>query len=114
MGNANQYHGDFSLVAAEFSLGLLTPEERAGAEDEYARNATFRALVAEWDDYFAPLSASYGLTEAPDVWPDLQKEMFAKQERLETIVANITTMVPVLVGFKLSLLFMLLAVLLRR
>lgn len=113
MGNANGYHDDFDLVAAEFSLGLLTPEERAGAEEEYSRNATFRALVAEWDNYFAPLTASYGLTEAPNVWPDLQKELFAKPQPVSTLVARITTMVPVLVGFKLSLLIMVLAFLLR-
>lgn len=114
MASSNSYYDDHELVAAEFALGLLSPSERAIAEEEYEANATFRALVEDWEHFFSPLAESYGLMSAPDVWPNLRKELFEDRSlRFEAIVQH-AAFVPVLLCAKFSVLFMLLSIFLRR
>ena len=114
MSKQNAYYEDFDLIAAEFTLGLLSPEERAGAEEEYLSNATFRSLVEDWDTLFFPFSQSYGEAESPDIWPILKDELFPhRSTRLRDIIEH-AAFVPVMVGAKLSLIFMLVTLIMRR
>lgn len=114
MTRTNSYYEDNELIAAEFALGLLLPEERAGAEQEYETNATFRALVDDWEEFFSPLAQSYGLHRAPEIWPTLKKELFyIRDNPLQAIVQH-AAFLPILIGAKFSILFMLLSILIRR
>ena len=115
MRDCNQTYDELDLLAAEFSLGLLSPEERAFVEDHFLTNATFRALVADWDMFLAPLAESYGTEKAPDVWQTLQKEFCGrKPNEVLSELMQYTAFIPILIGAKLSLIFMIMAIILRR
>ena len=45
------------LLAAELALGVLAGAERATAQQRAAREPAFSAMVAAWEERFAPWAA---------------------------------------------------------
>jgi len=72
-------HSDFSgdeLLAAEYALGVLAGPDRAAAERRMARDRAFAAMVAAWEQRFAPWVAE--MTEVappPDLWDRITAEL---------------------------------------
>lgn len=57
------------LLAAELALGVLAGAERASALSRAARETSFAAMVAAWEERFAPWAAEIGeVTAPPQVW----------------------------------------------
>lgn len=69
------------LRAGEFVCGLVPAGERDALEAEVARDATFRAMVAEWERQMARLNLHYVAERAPDVWPFIDRSLFAARRR---------------------------------
>ena len=65
-GNQEAFSAD-ELSAAEYALGVLAGAERAAAAQRVARDRAFAALVAAWEERFAPWAA-----EIPEVAPPAQ------------------------------------------
>ena len=66
IGNHEAFSAD-DLSAAEYALGVLAGAERAAAAQRVAGDRAFAALVAAWEERFAPWAA-----EIPDVAPPPQ------------------------------------------
>jgi anti-sigma-K factor RskA len=66
IGNHEAFSAD-ELSAAEYALGVLAGAERDAAAQRVARDRAFAALVAAWEERFAPWAA-----EIPDVAPPPQ------------------------------------------
>jgi anti-sigma-K factor RskA len=57
------------LLAAELALGVLADAERAAAEQRAARDPSFAAMVAAWQERFAPWATEIAEVAAPpQVW----------------------------------------------
>jgi len=57
------------LLAAELALGVLAGAERAAAEQRAAREPSFAAMIAAWQERFAPWAAEIADVSArPQVW----------------------------------------------
>ncbi|HEY5279805.1 MAG TPA: anti-sigma factor [Pseudolabrys sp.] len=57
------------LFAAEVALGVLAGPERSAAERRMAREPTFAALVAAWEERLSPWAAEIGeVAPPPQVW----------------------------------------------
>lgn len=57
--------GDDELLAAEFVLGVLSTEERAGAARRIEADIGFGRLVDRWEVHFSPLASAYASVEPP-------------------------------------------------
>ncbi len=116
VNNLYEDYQDLDLVAAEYAIGLLSPEERLAAEHELNNNATFRVLVELWEERLQPLSNSYGATKAPNVWPQLQKELFPHSQLFDLSIKMFehALFVPAVVCLKFSLILMILSLAIRR
>lgn len=61
--------GDDDLIAAEYTLGLLSDTERRAAERRLAREPAFASLVSAWEERLTPLIAEIDeVSPPPDVW----------------------------------------------
>jgi anti-sigma-K factor RskA len=70
-------HEEMSLLAAEYVVGLLDADERASASRLIDANGTMRGLVDDWAVRLSPLNAGYVAVPMPDIWRDLDRELFA-------------------------------------
>ena len=72
-------HEERDLLAAEYALGLLPPEEMLAARGMVARDADFAALVEAWERRFAPLYDGFGEVE-PDAaaWARIERALDAE------------------------------------
>jgi anti-sigma-K factor RskA len=65
-------HNDFSgdeLLAAEYALGVLVGPDRAAAERRMARDRSFAAMVAAWEQRLAPWASEIAdVAPPPDMW----------------------------------------------
>ena len=58
-----------NLLAAELALGVLAGAERAAATSRAARDPAFSAMVAAWEERFAPWAAEIAEVPAPpELW----------------------------------------------
>lgn len=64
------------LLAAEYVLGLLEPEEWQRAKQRASVDGAFAARVQEWEARLAPLNDSYREAPAPDLLPRIEAELF--------------------------------------
>ena len=62
---ANAGSGGDAVLAGEYALHLLSPEDRRDAEDRLAVDGGFRALVAEWSESFARLTDTIDPVDPP-------------------------------------------------
>jgi anti-sigma-K factor RskA len=75
-------HNDFSgdeLLAAEYALGVLVGPDRAAAERRMARDRSFAAMVAAWEQRLAPWAAEIpDVTPPPDLWARIAADLPAQ------------------------------------
>jgi anti-sigma-K factor RskA len=73
------HHEAFSadeLSAAEYALGVLAGAERAAAAQRVARDRAFAALVAAWEQRFAPWAAEIPeVAPPPQVWERIAAQL---------------------------------------
>ena len=68
IGNHDSFSAD-ELQAAEYALGVLASTDREAAALRVAREPTFAALVAAWEERLAPWAAEIPeLAPPPQVW----------------------------------------------
>jgi anti-sigma-K factor RskA len=72
---------EMDLLAAEHVLGLLDAEARRAAAALVEGNGTMRLLAEEWEDRLADLNAEFVSVDAPDVWPALDRQLFAARRK---------------------------------
>lgn len=71
-------HDEDGLLAAEFVLGVLPPDERAAVAGRLAVDAELRAEVRFWQARLASLDTQFAEAPAPaGVWPRLERRLFA-------------------------------------
>ena len=80
------------MVAAEFVLGSLAPEERAAAKVRLAEEPQFAAAVAEWERRLAPLiHREPGLEPPPgalsNILQSIRQQKPASNGELQTVIA---------------------------
>lgn len=73
-------------LAAEYALGLSGAEDRDSAALRMGREATFRHLVGMWEMRLADLNTGFGVLPAPDVWPALDRQLFAPARRARRVI----------------------------
>lgn len=66
---------DDDLLAAEYVLGTLPPEDRARAEARL-RDPGFSRAVAAWEERLSGLNADYAEAPAPDLLPRIEARLF--------------------------------------
>jgi anti-sigma-K factor RskA len=75
-------HNDFSgdeLLAAEYALGVLVGPDRAAAERRMARDRSFAAMVAAWEQRLAPWAAEIAdVAPPPDLWARIAADLPAQ------------------------------------
>jgi anti-sigma-K factor RskA len=75
-------HSAFSgdeLLAAEYALGVLAGAERASAERRIARDHSFAAMVAAWEQRLAPWAGEIAeVAPPPDMWDRIAAELPAQ------------------------------------
>ena len=75
--NGPERGGD-DIVAAEYVLGVLSPEERRQAAARIESEPAFARLVDEWEVRFSPLASAYAEVEPPaSVKQALDERLFA-------------------------------------
>ena len=62
--------------AAEYVLGVLDLSERAAAEARMKSDASFAALVNDWQNRFSGLNDDYAETPAPNLLPQIEARLF--------------------------------------
>jgi anti-sigma-K factor RskA len=63
-------------LAAEYVLGVLSPEERAAFERRLKAEAALAARVAVWEDRFAGMNEGFAPARAPDLLPAIEARLF--------------------------------------
>jgi anti-sigma-K factor RskA len=78
-------HESFSvdeLSAAEYALGVLSGAERAAAAQRVTRDRAFAALVAAWEERFAPWAAEIPeVAPPPQVWERIAAQLPSAQRQ---------------------------------
>ena len=73
---------DDRILAGEYALGLLSPEEAAAFESRMARDPDLRAAYARWAEDFAALAHDIAPQVPPaHVWTRLEAEIFPARRR---------------------------------
>lgn len=71
---------DLDLLAGEYVLGTLPPEERQAVERRLLDSPELARRVAAWERHLAPLSQDLPpLTPSPRVWQQLRRSVAAQQ-----------------------------------
>ncbi len=100
---------ELDALAAEYVLGVLDTDIRREAAALIDRDGTMRVLVADWQQRFSPLDAGYDPVPAPDLWPALDRQLFAPGRRRNRVfwlvVAGLAVALVVKVAFWIRLLF---------
>lgn len=73
---------DDDLMAAEYVLGTLSLEERAGAETRLRRDPDFARAVRDWEGRLSDLNAAYAEVPAPDLMPKIEAQLFPRPSPL--------------------------------
>jgi anti-sigma-K factor RskA len=69
---------DLDLLAGEYVLGALSPDERAAVERRLLDNPALAARVAEWQERLAPLAEDLApVAPAPRVWQQIRRSLTA-------------------------------------
>lgn len=69
---------DLDLLAGEYVLGTLTPDERAAVERRLLDNADLEARVAAWQERLAPLAEDLvPVPPRPQVWQQIRRSLTA-------------------------------------
>ena len=69
---------DLDLLAAEYVLGALAPDERAAAERRLLDNPDLAARVAAWQMRLAPLAGDLApVAPRPQVWQQIRRSLTA-------------------------------------
>ncbi|MBL4917319.1 anti-sigma factor [Szabonella alba] len=68
------------LLAAEYVLGVLSIDERIGAENRARRDAGFADAMAAWELRLAGLNENFHEIKAPNLLPRLEERLFGKPE----------------------------------
>jgi anti-sigma-K factor RskA len=63
------------ILAAEYALGLLSPEEAAAAEARLKIDAPLSLRVAWWRDQLSPMVAEAEVEPAPGVWHAIETRL---------------------------------------
>lgn len=66
---------DDDILAAEYALGLLSPDEAAAVEARLKVDAPLSLRVAWWRDQLSPLAEEAGSEPSPDVWRGIQTRL---------------------------------------
>ena len=75
IGDHEAFSAD-ELSAAEYALGVLAGAERAAAAQRVARDRAFAALVAAWEQRFAPWAAEIPeVAPPPQVWERIAAQL---------------------------------------
>jgi anti-sigma-K factor RskA len=75
IGDHEAFSAD-ELSAAEYALGVLAGAERATAAQRVARDRAFAALVAAWEQRFAPWAAEIReVAPPPQVWERIAAQL---------------------------------------
>src|SRR6516162_3747973 len=75
IGDHEAFSAD-ELSAAEYALGVLAGAERAAAAQRIARDRAFAALVAAWEERFAPWTAEIPeVAPPPQVWERIAAQL---------------------------------------
>jgi anti-sigma-K factor RskA len=69
---------DPDLLAAEFVLGVLSPQDRAAAEVRIKQDRSFAAAVSAWEARLSGLNDSFPEVPAPDLMPRIEDRLFGK------------------------------------
>ncbi len=69
---------EMDMLAAEYVLGVQDAEERAQTRSLIDGNGTMRLLIQDWEARLDPLNRGYVPLPAPDVWPALDAQLFAR------------------------------------
>jgi anti-sigma-K factor RskA len=72
---------DIDILAAEYVLGALGPEDRARAEVQLRREPAFSAAVAAWELRLSGLNDGFAEVPAPDLMPGIEARLFGKPAR---------------------------------
>lgn len=65
------------ILAAEYALGLLSPEEAAAVEARFAADAPLSLRVAWWRDQLSPLAVEASAEPGAHVWPAIAARLGA-------------------------------------
>jgi anti-sigma-K factor RskA len=96
-------HDEVNLLAAEYVVGLLEADEWARASRLLDTNGTMRELVDEWVERLSPLNVGYAAVPVPDIWRDLDRDLFGRSRwRRRLFWLAVTGLAVVLIG-KLAL-----------
>jgi anti-sigma-K factor RskA len=75
IGDHEAFSAD-ELSAAEYALGVLAGAERAAAAQRVARDRAFAALVAAWEERFAPWAAEIReVAPPPQAWERIAAQL---------------------------------------
>jgi anti-sigma-K factor RskA len=81
IGNHEAFSAD-ELSAAEYALGVLAGAERDAAAQRVARDRAFAALVAAWEERFAPWAAEIPeVAPPPQVWERIAAQLPAAERQ---------------------------------
>ena len=81
IGDHEAFSAD-ELSAAEYALGVLAGAERAAAAQRVARDRAFAALVAAWEERFAPWAAEIReIAPPPQVWERIAAQLPGAQRQ---------------------------------
>jgi anti-sigma-K factor RskA len=81
IGDHEAFSAD-ELSAAEYALGVLAGAERAAAAQRVARDRAFAALVAAWEERFAPWAAEIPeVAPPPQVWERIAAQLSRAQRQ---------------------------------
>jgi anti-sigma-K factor RskA len=81
IGNHEALSAD-ELTAAEYALGVLAGAERDAAAQRVARDRAFAALVAAWEERFAPWAAEIPeVAPPPQVWERIAAQLSGAQRQ---------------------------------
>jgi anti-sigma-K factor RskA len=69
---------DADLLAAEYVLGVLSPQDHAAAEVRIKQDRGFAAAVSAWESRLSGLNDSFSEVLAPDLMPVIEERLFGK------------------------------------
>ena len=73
---------DLDVLAGEYVLGTLPPDERAAVDRRLLDNPELAARVAQWEARLAPLTEDLApVTPRPDVWQQVRRAVTATRAR---------------------------------
>jgi anti-sigma-K factor RskA len=69
------------VLAAEYVLGVQDLADRSATETRVKRDATFAALVEDWEDRLSGLNDEFAETPAPNLLPQIEARLFPTASR---------------------------------